>query len=345
MVAKAKVNKKVKKGGTETRRAASNEKRQQITLLFIILGVCVLWTILSPFFLSLDNFSNIIHMMSVLTIMAYGMTVVIISGGVDLSMGYLISFSGIVCAMIIQNGIASGPNDGNVPLAMAVGVLTGSVVGFINGTVVARLGLPPYIATLAMQMVLKGLAYLLPGLGPVYLSQATNFRFIAQTRIAGKLPVPIIYVVVFGIMLWFFMRKTVLGRRFYAIGSNGEAARLSGINLASTRTWAYVVASTFASLAGVCQAARINSGTQTTGVGMEGDAVVASVMGGTSMGGGHGTLFGCIIGAFFMTLLKNGMNLLNINANYQFILIGGFLVLSVWIDKIRRETALAALSE
>ncbi len=332
------------------RRASSNEKRQQITLTGIIIGVCILWSILSPYFLTIDNFTNIIHQMSILTIMAYGMTVVLINGGVDLSMGLLIAFSGIVCAMVIQGraiGTANtGGDTGSVPLAVTAGILTGSVVGAINGTVVARLGLPPYISTLAMQMALKGLSYLLPGLGPVYLSQATGFRFIAQTRLFnGVLPLPIIYVLVLGLILQFFLRKTILGRRFYAIGSNSEAARLSGINLPVTRTWAYVVASTFAAIAGVLQAARINAGSQQSGIGMEGDAVVASVMGGTSMGGGHGTLLGCVIGAFFMTLLRNGLNLLNINANYQFILVGIFLVVSVWLDKVRREHAMSALSE
>ncbi|MGI6664865.1 MAG: ABC transporter permease [Christensenellaceae bacterium] len=325
-------------------RSSSNERRQQITLIAIILAVCVLWAIASPSFLTIQNFTNIIHQMSVLCIMSYGMTVVLISGGVDLSMGFMIAFSGIVCAMIIQNG-PEGDHDGNIALAIAAGILSGSVVGFINGAVVARLGLPPYIATLAMQMCLRGMSYLLPGLGPVYLSQDVAFRNIAQTRIGDVLPLPFIYAIVLGLLLWFFLRKTVLGRRFFAIGSNGEAARLSGINLASTRTWAYIVASTFAAIAGVVHCARINAGMQTSGQGMEGDGVVASVMGGTSMAGGHGTLFGCFIGSFFMTLLKNGLNLLKINTNWQFILIGLCLVISVWIDKIRRERAMSTLSE
>ena len=330
---------KAKKKKIENRGSA---KGQQITMICVIIAICILWSILSPFFLTVDNFVTVIHTMCVTTIAGYAMTVCLINGGVDLSLGYTICFSGITTAMVIYG---DGSNNGSVPLAIFVGLMTGVIVGAINGVVVAKFGLPPYLSTLAMQMILKGLAYLLPGLGPVYLSQKTNFRFIAQTRIGGVLPITFIYVVVIGLIMWFFLRKTVLGRRFFAIGSNGEAARLSGINLANTRICAYIITSLLASVAGVLQAARINAGTQTTGVGMEGDATVAAVIGGTSMAGGHGTLLGCVIGVLFMTLLKNGMNLLNINANWQFVLIGIFLVISVVIDKIRRDAAMNKLAE
>ncbi len=333
------VAEKAKKKKIENRGSA---KGQQITMICVIIAICILWSIMTPYFLTVDNFVTVIHTMCVTTIAGYGMTVCLINGGVDLSLGYTICFSGITTAMVIYG---DGSNNGSVPLAILVGLMTGVIVGAINGIVVAKFGLPPYLSTLAMQMILKGLAYLLPGLGPVYLSQATNFRFIAQTRIGGVLPITFIYVVVIGLIMWFFLRKTVLGRRFFAIGSNGEAARLSGINLANTRICAYIVTSLLASVAGVLQAARINAGTQNTGVGMEGDATVAAVIGGTSMAGGHGTLLGCVIGGLFMTLLKNGMNLLNINANWQFVLIGVFLIISVVIDKIRRDAAMNKLTE
>ena len=333
------VAEKAKKKKIENRGSA---KGQQITMICVIIAICILWSIMTPYFLTVDNFVTVIHTMCVTTIAGYGMTVCLINGGVDLSLGYTICFSGIATAMVIYG---DGSNNGSVPLGILVGLMTGVIVGAINGIVVAKFGLPPYLSTLAMQMILKGLAYLLPGLGPVYLSQATNFRFIAQTRIGGVLPITFIYVVVIGLIMWFFLRKTVLGRRFFAIGSNGEAARLSGINLANTRICAYIVTSLLASVAGVLQAARINAGTQNTGVGMEGDATVAAVIGGTSMAGGHGTLLGCVIGGLFMTLLKNGMNLLNINANWQFVLIGIFLIISVVIDKIRRDAAMNKLTE
>ena len=333
------VAEKAKKKKVENRGSA---KGQQITMICVIIAICILWSIMTPYFLTIDNFVTVIHTMCVTTIAGYGMTVCLINGGVDLSLGYTICFSGITTAMVIYG---DGSNNGSVPLAILVGLMTGVAVGAINGIVVAKFGLPPYLSTLAMQMILKGLAYLLPGLGPVYLSQATNFRFIAQTRIGGVLPITFIYVVVIGLIMWFFLRKTVLGRRFFAIGSNGEAARLSGINLANTRICAYIVTSLLASVAGVLQAARINAGTQNTGVGMEGDATVAAVIGGTSMAGGHGTLLGCVIGGLFMTLLKNGMNLLNINANWQLVLIGVFLIISVVIDKIRRDAAMNKLTE
>ena len=326
------------------KRSASNERRQQITLIAIILFLFVVLSFVAKGFLTVDNLTNVIHNMSVLAIMSYGMTVVLICGGVDLSMGFLIAFSGIMAALVVQNGMR-GPNDGNVILAIIVGILTGSVVGLVNGVSVAVLGLPPYIATLATQMMLRGLSYLI-SLGPIYLHQDDNwFRKIASTRIFGVIPLPFIYVIVLGLILYFFLRKTILGRRFYAIGSNGEAARLSGINLVSTRIWAYVVASSFAAMAGVVQAARTNSGAQTAGQGMEGDAMVAAVMGGSSMGGGHGTLFGAVIGAFFMTLIRNGLNLMKINPQWQFIVIGIMLIFAVFIDKIRRERAMNTLSE
>ena len=322
---------------------SGSAKGQQITMLFVILAICIIWTIMSEYFLTVDNWVNIVHTMCVTTVAGYAMTICLINGGVDLSLGYTICFSGITAAMVVYDFYGKKDSSGSIPIGLAVGIGTGIVVGLVNGIVVAKLGLPPYLSTLAMQMVLKGLAYLLPGLGPVYISTSSRYRDLAQTRIGGVIPVTFIYVVAFGLILWFFMRKTVLGRRFYAIGSNTEAARLSGINVTSTRICAYVVTSMMAAVAGVLQSARVNVGSQTNGVGMEGDATVSAVIGGTSMGGGHGSLFGCIIGGLFMTLLKNGMNLLNINANWQFVLIGIFLVISVVVDTIRREREMSKL--
>jgi ribose/xylose/arabinose/galactoside ABC-type transport system permease subunit len=316
---------------------SGSAKGQQITMLLVILAICVLWTIMSPFFLTVDNFVTVVHTMCVTTVAGYAMTICLINGGVDLSLGFTICLSGITTAMTVYDFYGKKDSTGSIAIALLIGIGTGVLVGLINGIVVAKFGLPPYLSTLAMQMILRGLAYLLPGLGPVYLSTSTPFREIAQTRFGDVFPITLIYVIVFGLVLWFFMRKTVLGRRFYAIGSNSEAARLSGINVANTRICAYIVTSMMASIAGILQAARTNCGSQANGVGMEGDATVAAVIGGTSMGGGHGSLFGCIIGGLFMTLLKNGMNLLKINANWQFVLIGIFLIVSVIIDQIRRE--------
>ena len=316
---------------------AGSAKGQQITMIFVIIGICILWSIMSPFFLTVDNFVTVIHTMTVTTIAGYGMTVCLINGGVDLSLGYTICLSGITCVMVVDDYYGKKDSSGSIALGLLVGIGTGVLIGLINGIVVAKFGLPPYLTTLAMQMICKGLAYLLPGMGPVYLATSTPFREIAQTRFGDVVPITMIYVIAFGLVFWFFLRKTVLGRRFYAIGSNGEAARLSGINTANVRICAYIVTSMVASLAGILQAARTNAGSQSNGVGMEGDATVAAVIGGTSMGGGHGSLWGCIIGGLFMTLLKNGMNLLKINPNWQFVLIGVFLIISVIIDQIRRE--------
>lgn len=319
----------------------TGDQWQKITVLGLIVVVCIMFAILKPdAFLTVENAMNILLQMSVVCIMSFGMTIIIINAGVDLSMGVIIAFTGVVAALYIKGG-KEGDSLGNIYIGVLLGVLAGAAIGFINGTVVARFGLAPYIATLGMQMTLKGVTYLISSNSPIYVSPTSDFRLIAQQRLFGVIPFPILYTIVFGSIASFILKKTVIGRHIFAIGSNDEAARLSGINLPVVRTIAYTLGSTFAALAGVLYAARVNSGNPTAGAGYEGNAVVATVLGGTSMAGGHGSISAAVIGAILMTLLQNGFNLLNISTNYQMILIGVVLIISVIIDRIRREKAMS----
>lgn len=313
---------------------------QKITIIGLILVVCIAFSFLSDAFLTIENLMNILLQMSVVCIMSFGMTIIIINGGVDLSMGVIIAFTGVVAALFVKGG-KDGDSTGNIYIGLLLGILAGALIGFINGTVVARFGLAPYIATLGMQLTLKGVTYLISSNSPIYVAPTSDFRLVAQQKLFGFLPLPVLYTIFFGLIASFILKKTVLGRHIFAIGSNDEAARLSGINLPVVRTMAYTLGSTFAAIAGVLYAARVNSGNPTAGGGYEGNAVVATVLGGTSMAGGHGSISAAVIGAILMTLLQNGFNLMNVNTNYQMILTGVILIISVIVDRIRREKAMS----
>ena len=209
----------------------TGDQWQKITVLGLIVAVCIMFAILKPdAFLTVENAMNILLQMSVVCIMSFGMTIIIINAGVDLSMGVIIAFTGVVAALYIKGG-KEGDSLGNIYIGVLLGVLAGAAIGFINGTVVARFGLAPYIATLGMQMTLKGVTYLISSNSPIYVSPTSDFRLIAQQRLFGVIPFPILYTIVFGLIASFILKKTVIGRHIFAIGSNDEAARLSGINL------------------------------------------------------------------------------------------------------------------
>ncbi len=318
----------------------TGDQWQKITIIGLILVVCIAFSFLSDAFLTVENLMNILLQMSVVCIMSFGMTIIIINGGVDLSMGVIIAFTGVVAALFVKGG-KDGDSTGNIYIGLLLGILAGALIGFINGTVVARFGLAPYIATLGMQLTLKGVTYLISSNSPIYVAPTSDCRLVAQQKLFGFLPLPVLYTIFFGLIASFILKKTVLGRHIFAIGSNDEAARLSGINLPVVRTMAYTLGSTFAAIAGVLYAARVNSGNPTAGGGYEGNAVVATVLGGTSMAGGHGSISAAVIGAILMTLLQNGFNLMNVNTNYQMILTGVILIISVIVDRIRREKAMS----
>lgn len=304
---------------------------QKVTAALALLIMIVFFSIVSPHFLKINNLLTIALQTSITAITAYGMIFVIISAGVDLSIGSIIAFVGIMMAIMLKQGFP-------IWLSLAICLVIGSVVGILNGFLISKMKLPPFIATLGSQMALRGLALVITDARPIYLDNAPQFKLLAQAKLFGTVPLPVIYMIVLGFISAFLLRKTVLGRNIFAVGSNEESARLSGINTARIRMFAFLYSGLMAGIAGVILTSRVNSGQPTIGVGYEAAAIAASVIGGASMRGGHGSISGAILGAFIMGVLMNGLNLMNVSQNWQVFATGFVVIFAVYLDKLRNTT-------
>ncbi|MGE5583115.1 MAG: ABC transporter permease subunit [Bacillota bacterium] len=289
-----------------------------------LVGLAVILTILSPRFLTLANFTNILRQTSLNAIMAVGMTFVIITAGIDLSVGSIFAFASAVTAGMLVGGV-------NVWLAVSAGLLLGAVLGAVNGVLIARGKVPPFISTLAMMTILRGatLVYTngqpITGLGDAFYYVGGGF--------VGIFPVPVILTfLVFGIG-YYLLSQYKIGRYLYALGDNEEAARLSGIDTNRVKIFAYTVSGLLAALSGIIIASRLNSAQPTAGQGAELDAIAAVVLGGTSLSGGQGSVVGTLIGALIIGLLNNGLNLLNVSPFYQLIAKGAVILIAILLDK------------
>jgi ribose transport system permease protein len=229
-----------------------------------------------------------------------------------------------------------------VPIGIAGGIMAGTLMGIINGVLVARFGLPPFIATLGMLNVARGLALILSDLAPIYFPDAPGFNEAFMGSIIGSMggpDIPNLIFVFFGaaIVAGFILSKTIIGRYIFAIGSNEEATRLSGVRTMRYKASAYILSGIFAGLAGVVIAARLNSAQPAVGFGYELDAIAAAVIGGTSLAGGEGSIFGTVIGAFIISVLTNGLRLLSVPQEWQTVVTGCIVILAVYLDILRRR--------
>jgi inositol transport system permease protein len=309
-----------------------------IFLIFIVMVVAA--SILSPAFLSPINLINIVRQMSVVGLIALGVTGVIVSAGIDLSSGSVVGLTAVVAASLAQSSDASGPFYPGVHVPLIVAVLAacvvGALVGLINGSLVAKTGIPPFIATLGSYTAIRGLALLYTGGRPI--SDLTDaYDFIGQGAVFG-VPVPIIILVIMAVVTHILYAHTKFGKYIYAIGGNEQAARVSGIDAAKYKMLIYVYASFLAGLAGVVVSARIGSGQPGLGVGYELDAIAAAVIGGTSLSaGGIGTVAGTIIGALIIGVLNNILDLMNVSAYWQQIIKGCIIVGAVILDQLKQR--------
>lgn len=317
---------------TKRKRKMDNDLSQRLSVALALVLLCVFFSFGNDYFFDIDNFLTIAIQTAITAITAYGMTFVIISRAVDLSIGSILAFSTVTVAMLLNAG---------VPLLFAIIIvmIAGAVFGALNGIFVSKMGLPPFIATLGAQMAIRGLTMVITDSRPIYITGNDSFRMIFQGKIFGLawLPLPVVYLIVLGLLSSFILRKTVIGRQIFAVGSNEEAARLSGIKTAKIRIFAYLYSGLMASIAGVVLTARVNSGQPTIGVAYEASAIAAAVIGGASMGGGHGSISGTILGAFIMTTLMNGLNLMNVSQNWQMFATGLVVIFSVYLDMVRRD--------
>lgn len=296
--------------------------RQFGTLVGLLLLSLVL-TILTPYFLTVSNLVNVVQQSAIIAIVAAGITFVIISGGIDLSVGSILALGGLVMADALHAGVA-------MPVAMVIGLLVGLVAGCVNGLLVTFGRLPPFIATLGTMSAIRGLALMYNDGSPIS-GFSNNFREFATGAVLG-IPAPVITMLVVFVIAHFVLTRTKVGRYAYAIGGNEEGALLSGIDVTFHKIVVYGISGMLSALSAVLLTARLNSAQPIAATGYELDAIAAAVIGGTSLLGGEGTLFGTLIGALIMGVLRNGLNLLNVSSYVQQVAIGSVIIIAVFVD-------------
>lgn len=299
------------------------------SMIIVLIVLCVVLSFSSPYFLEVKNLINVLKQISIIAILSAGMTFVILSGGIDLSVGATLALSGVVSVLLSSSGV-------NPIIAMCTGAVVGLIAGLINGFFTAKAKLPAFIVTLGAFTYLRGLAYVISGGYPIMLESET-FKFLGSGSIAG-IPVPIYVMAIVYIFAFFVLRYTVFGRNVYAIGGNQEAAHLSGIKVSNHLVVVYAISGLLSGIGGLVMAGRLYSGQPTAGQGFELDAIAAVILGGTRLTGGLGTIQGTLIGALIMGVLSNGLTLMDVGYYWQLVVKGAVIVLAVLLDQVRRRS-------
>jgi len=294
-------------------------------LVVFLLVVAALVAISPQAFARPANLINVMKQASINGVLAMGMTFVIISGGIDLSVGSIVALAGVIAASLAH------PGEYPLAVSLVVPVVAGALVGAVNGASVAYGGIPPFIATLASMTAVRGLALILAHGAPVF-GVSRSFELVATGFIAETLPNLVAYFLVVTAACAFLLGKTVFGRRVYAVGGNEVAAAVSGIDVATIKIGVYTLSGALAGLGGLLLASRTISGNPTAGVAYELDAIAAVIIGGVSMSGGVGTWYGTIIGALFIAVIGNGLDILNVSSHYQLIIKGMIIFFAVLFD-------------
>lgn len=296
----------------------------------IFLALCLIMTIATDKFMTSTNVISVIRQFSFISIMAIGECMVIVTGGIDLSVGSVFAFSSVICVMALSAGIP-------LVIALLIGIASGMTFGFLNGIFITKVKLPPFISTLGMMSIARGLSYGVTAGFPIN-TKSPEFSFIGQGYI-GFIPVPVILLILIGIITTIFLKKTVLGRQIYALGGNEEGARVSGVNTKKVKIIVYMICGGLAAISGITTAARLGVAQSTAGIGYELDAIAAVIIGGASVKGGSGTVVGTIIGAAIMGVLRNALVLLSVSAYWQQAIIGCVILFAVSIDQLRNRNS------
>ena len=303
---------------------ATTLKNYGIILAFII--ICVALAILSPVFLTRNNILNVIRQTSIYGIMAVGMTFVILTGGIDLSVGSVLALSGAICA-----GLLKGGSSMFVAIIAAIGV--GVACGFVNGMFVTKARIPPFVVTLGMTNIARGLTLIYTNGYPVS-GFSPAFREIGGGYVVG-IPIPIIIFLAIVLIAYVVLSQTKLGRYTYAIGGNEETVKLSGVNSSNYKTLVYVISGLTCAVSALILTARLNSAEPIAGIGYETDVIAAVCIGGASMSGGRGSVWGSLLGALLIGVLNNGMNLLGVSPYFQQVVKGLIIICAVWLDRMK----------
>lgn len=300
---------------------------KEMGVIVPLVVLVVIFSCTSDIFLTTNNLLNITRQISIKGLLGIAMTFVIITGGIDLSVGSVIAFSSILTASAIK--------DYQLPVlaAVIIGVVVGSLTGLVNGILIAYVNMPAFITTMGTMTILRGLGYIYTQGYPIY-DLPQGFRAIGQGNI-GIIPISAIILVAVAILAYIILSKTVFGRHIYAVGGNIDAARMAGIRVKRVQLYVYVISGFISGIAAVVQGARVGSGLPTIGQGFEMDAIASVVIGGAAMAGGSGTVLGTLLGSLILGVLDNGLSLLNVDSYVMNVISGVVVILAVLIDQVR----------
>ncbi|HHV98402.1 MAG TPA: ABC transporter permease [Clostridiaceae bacterium] len=323
--------------GAKGRSLIRSDATQKIMAFGSLIVLIIVFSLSSPNFFKFSNIVSIVLSTAVNGVLAVGVTFVIITGGIDLSIGTTMTFASVIAGVLISFW--------KLPVILGVlgGLATGVLVGLISGTVISKMKLPPFIATLGMMMITKGLSLVISGTKPIYFNDAKVYSKIAMGSVLGKIipgfdiPNAVVIFLLMSVVASLILTKTSLGRYNFALGSNEEATRLSGINVDKWKIAIYSLSGLFCGIAGILMSSRLNSAQPALGQGYELEAIAAVVIGGTSLSGGEGTILGTVIGAFIMSVLTNGLRILSVKQEWQTVVIGIVVIFAVYADSLRRR--------
>lgn len=300
---------------------------KEIGVIVPLAVLIIIFSCTSDIFLTTNNLLNITRQISIKGLLGIAMTFVIITGGIDLSVGSVIAFSSILTASAIK--------DYQLPVlaAVVIGIAVGTLTGLVNGILIAYVNMPAFITTMGTMTILRGLGYIYTQGYPIY-DLPQGFRAIGQGNI-GIIPVSAVILVVVAILAFMILSKTVFGRHIYAVGGNIEAARMAGIRVKRVQLYVYMISGFISGIAAVVQGARVGSGLPTIGQGFEMDAIASVVIGGAAMAGGSGTILGTLLGSLILGVLDNGLSLLNVDSYVMNVISGIVVILAVLIDQVR----------
>lgn len=307
----------------------NNDSVGKYGILASFILICVILSLITPNFLSLTNISVIIKQVSINALLAFGVTFVIITGGIDLSLGSIVAVTGVVAASFAH------PDTYPLVVPLLMGLLVGILFGAFNGFIITKAGVPSFIVTLGTMTIGRGLALILSKGRPVS-NLSESFNFIGGGNVLG-IPVPIILLGVIFFVCLVLLKKTTIGRYIYAIGGNEQAAKASGIEVNKVKLLVYTLSGALAAIAGITLASRITTGQPNIGAGFELTAIAAAVIGGTSTSGGIGTITGTLIGALLIGVISNSLDLLNVSSYYQQVIMGAIIIGAVSLDKLSRS--------
>jgi ribose transport system permease protein len=320
-------------------RLLRSRAQQKLWAFASLIVLIVVFSLASPNFLQTNNIIGILQATAVNGVLAVAVTMVIITGGIDLSVGTMMTFCAVIAGVVLT--YAGLP----LPLGVVAAIATGAFCGFCSGVFVAKLGIPPFIATLGMMLILRGLSLVISGTRPIYFNDTPGFTLIANGSLIGWLvpavPIPNAVLILFLVAAAasYILGRTVLGRYCFALGSNEESVRLSGVNTDRWKIAIYALSGSIVGIAGLIIASRLNSAQPALGLGYELEAIAAVVIGGTSLAGGRGTILGSLVGALIMAVLTNGLRILSVAQEWQTVVTGAIIILAVYADMARKRRA------